>query len=180
MIWACDAEGRATYLSPEWLGLTGQTRANAENWGWLEAVHEDDQEVVRAIVLEALGVAADFTVTFRVRRSTGEFVWVVGGAMPSFSPQDGNFLGFLGSVSEAPKLASKKAAGQVGYYHPLPPTPLTQPHTALDLITDHLLMARSLAADAGEDMLRSIIDMSLLETGQRLAKSQRDERCALN
>ena len=66
MIWACDAEGRATYLSPEWLGLTGQTRANAENWGWLEAVHEDDQEVVRAIVLEALGVAADFTVTFRV------------------------------------------------------------------------------------------------------------------
>jgi PAS domain S-box-containing protein len=180
MIWACDAEGRATYLSPEWLRLTGQTRSDAENWGWIEAVHPHDRDVVRSILLEASGAAADFTVTFRVCRNTGEFVWVVGGAMPSFSPQDGKFLGFLGSVSEAPKLASLKATGQVGYYHPLPPTPLTQPHTALDLITDHLLMARSLAADAGEEMLRSIIDMSLLETGQRLAKSQRDERCTLN
>jgi len=179
MIWACAADGQITYVSPEWLALTGQTRAHAESWGWLDAVHPDEREIVRSIVLEASGSATDFTVTFRVRRATGEYVWVEGGAMPSFSPQDGRFLGFLGSVSEAPKLAAK-AGGQVGHYHPLPPTPLTQPHTTLDLITDHLLMARALAAEAGEEMLRSILDMSLLETGQRLAMSQRDERCALN
>ena len=180
MIWACDTQGRATYLSPEWLALTGQTRTQAENWGWLAAVHPDEREVVRSVLVQASGSAADFTVTFRVRRSSGEYIWVLGGAMPSFSPHEGRFLGFLGSISEAPKATAGKAGGQVGYYHPLPPTPLTQPHTALDLITDHLLMARALAAEAGEDMLRSIIDMSLLETGQRLAKSQGEEGWELN
>jgi PAS domain S-box-containing protein len=180
MIWACDADGRARYLSPEWLTLTGQSLKHAQNWGWLEAVHPDDRDIVRSVVLEASRAAADFTVTFRLSRHSGEYVWVIGGAMPSFSPQDGSFLGFLGSLSEAPKLATAKAGGQVGYYRPLPPTPLTQPHTVLDLITDHLLMARALAAEAGEEMLRSILDMGLLETGQRLATSQRTERCTLN
>jgi PAS domain S-box-containing protein len=173
MIWASDSEGRTTYISPEWLALTGQSREEAEGWGWLAVIHPTDQETVRSIVEEANRAAVDFTVTFRLRRRAGDHIWVVGGATPSFSPQDGRFIGFLGSISEASKLAETEAHGRVGHYRPLPPTPLTQPHSALDLITDHLLMARALAAESGEDMLRSIIDMGLLETGQRLASSHR-------
>ncbi|NNM73397.1 PAS domain-containing protein [Enterovirga aerilata] len=181
MIWASDSQGRTTYVSPEWLVLTGQSRAEAEGLGWLEVTHPADREIVLAVVEEANRAAADFTITFRLRRRNGDFVWMVGGAMPSFSPQDGRFLGFLGSISEAPKLAASKAHGRVGHYRPLPPSPLTQPHSVLDLIADHLLMARALAAEAGEEMLRSIIDMSLLEAGQRLARCHRERNSsALN
>jgi PAS domain S-box-containing protein len=173
MIWASDSEGLTTYVSREWFTLTGQTREEAEGWGWLDVIHPSDRDVALSIVTEANRATAEFTLTFRLRRRSGDYIWAIGAATPSFSPQDGRFLGFLGSVSEAHKLTLTKACGRVGLYRLVPPSPLTQPHSALDIITDHLLMARALAVEAGEDMLRSLIDMSLLETGQRLARAQR-------
>jgi PAS domain S-box-containing protein len=172
MIWACDSHGRTTYVSPEWLTLTGQSRKDAESWGWLDAVHPEDREIVHSVLVSAAQSAVDFSATFRVRTRAGPYLWVRGGAMPSFSPQDGRFIGFLGSVAEVPALPSNQAASSLGDYRPPPPTPLTRPHSVLELIADHLLMARALAAEAQEEMLRSILDMGLLEAGQRLAASQ--------
>ncbi len=181
MIWASDAQGRATYLSPEWLTLTGQAVADATGWGWLTMVHPDDRETVRAAVSEASRAASAFTVTYRLFGPDGGHIWVTGGAMPSFSPQDGRFLGFLGSLSQAPCAEKPGAESRVQIFDPPPPGTLSGGRESLDLIADHLLIARALAARAGEEMLRSIIDVSLLETGQRLARSERSCRdAALN
>ena len=179
MIWACDSKGRATYLSPEWLALTGLTLDQAKSWGWLDAVHPEDREVVQSVVTKAASSALDFTTTFRIRTRTGNFAWMLGGAMPSFSPQDGRFLGFLGSLSAAPNLPEGAARGSFGHGNAPDLTRAAgAPQSVVELIADHLLSARALAAAAGEEMLRSILDMGLLEAGQRLACSQGDENCS--
>ena len=172
MIWASDAEGHATFVSPEWTALTGQPRDKAEGWGWLEMIHPADRDTARTILTDASRAAAAFTMQFRVRDAAGDHIWVTSGAMPSFSRQDGRFLGFLGSHSETAPPVPEKAQGRVGLYNPPTSGTAGRPNSALEAIADHLLLARAAAAEAGEDMIRSIIDMCLLETGQRLASSQ--------
>jgi PAS domain S-box-containing protein len=181
MIWACDTKGRATYLSPEWLTLTGLSQVAARRWGWLDAVHPEDREVVHSVVIEAATAAVEFTTTFRMRTRDGQYTWVRGSAMPSFSPEDGRFLGFLGSVSEVHTNGNEGAGGTLGQYQAPGSMTASSPQSVVERIADHLLMARALAAEAGEEMLRSILDMGLLEAGQRLAGSQGKASCsALN
>lgn len=178
MIWAFDRAGKATYVSPEWSSLTGQSRYDAESWGWLDALHPEDRDMVRSTVGSAAREEADFTVAFRLRRAHDGYLWVVGGAAPSFSPQDSRFIGFLGSLSETATPENGTGRALVGHFHPPPPTPATPPGSPLEAIADHLLIARALAVEIGEKLLQGLIDISLLEAGQRLASTQRDGNAA--
>ena len=44
MIFVTQADGRVTYVSPEWAAFTGQAAAEAVGHGWLTCMHPDDYE----------------------------------------------------------------------------------------------------------------------------------------
>ena len=44
VLWTNDPQGRMTGEQPGWAALTGQTRAEYQNYGWADAVHPDDRQ----------------------------------------------------------------------------------------------------------------------------------------
>jgi two-component system, NarL family, sensor histidine kinase UhpB len=64
---------------------------------WIDYVHPDDMESARAKLLESLRTQTEYAYEFRLRRSDGEYRWMVSKAMPRFS-RKGVFLGFAGAL----------------------------------------------------------------------------------
>nr|WP_166058055.1 MULTISPECIES: PAS domain-containing protein [unclassified Methylobacterium] len=112
MMWVTDAAGRCTYLNRSWYAFTGQTEAQAEGFGWLEATHPDDRAEAERVFLDANAGAAPFRVEYRLRRADGAYLWAIDAASPRFA-SDGAFLGYVGSVTDidAQKRAQESLRG---------------------------------------------------------------------
>ncbi|GGE97139.1 PAS domain-containing sensor histidine kinase [Sphingomonas prati] len=97
MMWVTDAEGRCTYLNRAWYDFTGQSEAEGEGFGWLEAVHPDDRGWSGETFVSANANHEIFRVEYRLRRHDGEYRWAIDAASPRFGSQ-GDFLGYIGTV----------------------------------------------------------------------------------
>lgn len=97
MLWITDPGGAATFLSRGWYDYTGQREQEALGLGWLDAVHPDDRDESGRIFLEANESHEAFSLDYRLRRADGQYRWCIDAGKPSFD-EDGNFLGFVGSV----------------------------------------------------------------------------------
>jgi PAS domain S-box-containing protein len=97
MMWVTDASGACTYLNRAWYDFTGQTAAEAEGFGWLEATHPEDKGRAERVFRDANARAEPFRLDYRLRRADGTFRWAIDAASPRFGP-DGAFLGYVGSV----------------------------------------------------------------------------------
>lgn len=95
ILWVTDPDGRATFLSRAWYEHTGQSEGDALGYGWLDAVHPDDQEASRAAFLDANERQVPFRIDYRLRRHDGVYRWALDAGRPL--SQEG-FRGFVGSV----------------------------------------------------------------------------------
>ncbi len=103
MMWVTDEQGFCTYLNKTWYTVTGQTRAQAEGLGWLNATHPDDGERARQAFLDANARAAPFRVEYRLRQADGNYRWAIDAAHPRLN-DNGTFLGYIGSVIDIHEL----------------------------------------------------------------------------
>lgn len=97
IMWVTDASGYCIYLNSLWYDFTGQTQAEAEGFGWLDATHPDDKERATRVFLEANAKREPFRLEYRLRDRTGVYRWAIDAAAPRFSAS-GEFLGYVGSV----------------------------------------------------------------------------------
>jgi PAS domain S-box-containing protein len=97
MVWVTDPTGCCTYLSQSWYDFSGQTPEIGLGYGWLNAVHPDDQESARATFLAANDRHESFRLEYRLRRKDGEYSWAIDAATPWFG-EDGQCKGYVGSV----------------------------------------------------------------------------------
>ena len=97
MLWLAEADASVSFFSRAWYDYTGQNEHPALGFGWLEAVHPEDREEARRIILEATRKHQDFSLDCRVRRADGEYRWTMNSGIARFHPQ-GGFAGFTGSV----------------------------------------------------------------------------------
>jgi PAS domain S-box-containing protein len=72
--WVVDANGYAVGL-PEWSRLTGQTPAQLRGDGWMDALHPDDLERVRAAWQTAVDHGTPYNTDYRVRCADGIYRW---------------------------------------------------------------------------------------------------------
>lgn len=180
MIWMTDAAGQATYLCQEWYAFTGQTLAAALGPGWTEAIHPDERELMSDAFLKACKLECEFVLQYRLRRHDGTYVWVTDAATPSHPPGESLFLGFLGMVRpiEAPA-TGLIARAELQIFRAAPAIGEFAPASKLDMVADHLLMARAAALGATVDLVPAF-DALLFEVGRRLAQSMTDETGRLN
>ena len=99
--WISDPEGRIVEVGPRWTELTGVPAETALGWGWVDAVHPEDQPEVLAHWNEALtsddnGVA---DVRYRVRHSDGGFRWCRARANPR-REQSGRITSWYGTLED--------------------------------------------------------------------------------
>lgn len=65
--------GAETGAAGWWSELTGQSAAASAGWGWLDAVHTDDRERVRATWARAYESHALYDTEYRIRTRSGEY-----------------------------------------------------------------------------------------------------------
>jgi PAS domain S-box-containing protein len=99
MMWVTDADARCTYLNRSWYEFTGQSEAEGEGFGWLQAVHPDDQGWSGEVFLAASAKQEPFRLEYRLRRADGVYRWAIDAASPRLGP-NGEFLGYVGSTTD--------------------------------------------------------------------------------
>jgi formate hydrogenlyase transcriptional activator len=99
MVWMSGTDGLCTDFNQPWLDFTGRTMEQELGEGWLEGVHHEDKQRCIDNYLAAFGERESFTMQYRLRRSDGEYLWVLDNGVPRFT-RDGSFLGYIGSCTD--------------------------------------------------------------------------------
>ena len=173
MIFVTKADGGVTYVSPEWTAFTGQTSADAVEYGWFQRVHPDDHATAVTFLTNARDQQCEYSLRLRLQRPHGDYTWVMIGAVPSFGPPGRTFLGYLGSTTEISPSGSETltAYGTLERYVPPPSHPATPPGSPLERVANYLLMAHGLIEqDHAKEML-PVLRKALMQAGRLLARN---------
>jgi PAS domain S-box-containing protein len=72
-IWTASGDGIVGKNTRLWCAYTGQQEETMRNWGWIEALHPDDQERVRQLWWQARKHKSFYETWFRVRNYAGVY-----------------------------------------------------------------------------------------------------------
>ena len=95
IIWDTKAEGEFVSEQPGWSAFTGQAFDELKGWGWLNAVHPDDQAHTTQVWSTALALSTFYEVEHRLRRHDGMYRHMSVRAVPVFE-EDGTICEWIG------------------------------------------------------------------------------------
>ena len=114
VIWLASADGRLIPPLPTWRAYTGQTEEQYRDWGWLDALHDEDRNRVADAWREALRSGEAFEIEYRIRRRDGEWRFAEARAAPIIEP-DGSvreWVGFNTDITERKRVAQDLEAAR--------------------------------------------------------------------
>lgn len=81
LVWTTPPDGLVMDM-PLWRTFTGQTVEQVRGWGWLDAVHPDERERVRAVWAGAVAARTIYQAEYRLRRHDGVYRYFLVRAVP--------------------------------------------------------------------------------------------------
>jgi two-component system sensor kinase FixL len=96
MIWMSGTDKLCTFFNKGWLDFTGHSLEQELGNGWAEGVHREDFHHCFEVYANSFDARQPFTMEYRLRRSDGNYRWVLDNGAPRFS-SEGMFLGYIGS-----------------------------------------------------------------------------------
>jgi PAS domain S-box-containing protein len=109
MIWMSGPDKLCTDLNRSWLDFTGRPLEAELGNGWAAGVHADDLAACVAAYTQAFERREPYRMEYRLRRSDGEYRWVLACGVPRFAP-DGSFAGYVGSAVDVTDQKTAQAA----------------------------------------------------------------------
>ena len=110
VLWTNNAVGEMKGPQPAWAALTGQSREEYQDYGWVKAVHPDDASPSVEAWNEAVSERRPFVFEHRVRRQIdGEWRRFSVRAIPLFDPT-GNVVEWVGVHTDVTDLREIEAA----------------------------------------------------------------------
>jgi PAS domain S-box-containing protein len=106
LIWMAGPDKLCTFFNKGWLEFTGRSLEQELGNGWAEGVHPEDIDRCLDIYQNSFNAHESFTMEYRLRRSDGEYRWVLDIGTPRFA-SDGAFIGYIGSCID---ITERKAA----------------------------------------------------------------------
>ena len=82
IVWNTPESGEFETEQPAWTRFTGQTFAELQGWGWLDAVHPDDRRHTEQVWSKAVHDRTIYVVEHRLRRADGEYRLMAVRAVP--------------------------------------------------------------------------------------------------
>ena len=107
-VWRSDVHAECNYFNQTWLEFTGRTMEQEWGQGWAEGVHPADLAACLRSYREAFDLRRPFELEYRLRRSDGEYRWILDYGRP-FDDLDGQFAGYIGSCHD---ITERKLAEQ--------------------------------------------------------------------
>ncbi|MGA3024726.1 MAG: PAS domain S-box protein [Bryobacteraceae bacterium] len=98
-VWSTNAQGEVVDDCPQWRALTGQSFEQGRGWGWLDVVHPQDRERIRAEWLETVKRLSFYKAEYRVRRSDGQYRYMATHGVPVLEP-DGTVREWIGTAAD--------------------------------------------------------------------------------
>lgn len=99
LVWSTSPEGFNTEPQQSWLEFTGTTWEDERGWGWLNSIHEDDRERVRASWSRAIETKTMYLERERLRRHDGVYRQMDVRAVPVFA-KDGLVREWVGTHTD--------------------------------------------------------------------------------
>jgi two-component system, LuxR family, sensor kinase FixL len=96
MIWMSGTDKLCTFFNKGWLDFTGHALEQELGNGWAEGVQREDFDRCFEVYANSFDARQPFTMEYRLRRSDGQYRWVLDNGMPRLA-SDGTFLGYIGS-----------------------------------------------------------------------------------
>jgi PAS domain S-box-containing protein len=96
MIWTAGTDRKCSYVNKTWMDFTGRPFEAELGDGWVDGVHPDDSKRCFETYADAFNQRESFEMEYRLRRSDGEYRWILDDGVPRFNP-DGTFAGYIGS-----------------------------------------------------------------------------------
>ena len=109
LIWTSGTDTLCNYFNKPWLDFTGRTLEQELGNGWAEGVHPDDFQHCLRTYLTSFENKTTFTMEYRLRRTDGEYRWLLDTGVPRYS-SSGRFEGFIGSCVD---ITERKLAEEV-------------------------------------------------------------------
>jgi two-component system CheB/CheR fusion protein len=103
LVWTCRADGACEYLSQAWLEYTGIPEPEQLGFGWLQQIHPDERDKVKARWSAAVQAKERFRMNFRLRGRSGEYRWFAAQAVLSSGDQ-GNRVRWYGTATDVDDL----------------------------------------------------------------------------
>jgi two-component system, LuxR family, sensor kinase FixL len=97
MVWRVNAKGEGFLVSPRWQELTGQGEDEANNFGWLKALHPKDQERSERLWKQAIAQKRMYENEFQVRTRDRSYRHFHVQAVPIIAP-DGAVREWIGAA----------------------------------------------------------------------------------
>jgi PAS domain S-box-containing protein len=98
-IFHTNKDGLVTYVNPQWCQMSGLLKTDASGHGWLNAVHEEDREILAKAWLETLLYKKSAKFEFRFRHKDGRIVWVIVHVTPEKNFEN-QVIGFVGTITD--------------------------------------------------------------------------------
>jgi len=99
MLWFNDRDGNVEFFNQRWYQYTGQSEAEALNWGWEQAVEPTDLPELLSRWENALDTGMPHEAEFRLRAQDGSYRWHLGRGLP-IRDEAGIVVRWFGSLTD--------------------------------------------------------------------------------
>ena len=99
ILWIADANGNLTEISSRWVQLTGMSKLQTLNLGWLEALHPEDAPHTLKALREASHTGKPFHSEYRVKTADGKWTWMRSRGSPRYGPS-GEIIRWYGDTED--------------------------------------------------------------------------------
>jgi PAS domain S-box-containing protein len=99
IVWEMPAAGGFATPQPGWSAYTGQSFEQLRGWGWLNAVHPEDQDRTAEVMGRAFETRSNFELRYRLRGRDGNYRSMLIRAVTLTNP-DGTLCGWIGAHSD--------------------------------------------------------------------------------
>ena len=96
LIWMAGTDKRCIFFNQGWLDFTGRSMEQELGDGWVSGVHPEDVQRCLEFYSDSFDARAQFEMEYRLRRSDGDYRWIVDRGVPRFESDD-TFCGYIGS-----------------------------------------------------------------------------------
>ncbi|CAO4141325.1 histidine kinase [Methylorubrum thiocyanatum] len=148
VFWVNKANGEPSEM-PQWMALMGQSHAQMQGFGWLDAIHPDDRARTQAAWTTAVEHSAPYNTEYRILCADGIYRWFNARGAPVLN-KDGSVREWVGVCLNVPGRSRYGASlSEASSQSPPPPLPAQG-----DLTPAQVRAARAVACLSKEELAK--------------------------